>query len=92
MTTQKTILFLCPHAAAKSVLAMTYFDDLAHKAGLKMIVDTASQTLQTPQTVSCSSPSSSRKRVPGDKAIVFQKSPTLGDSWTSARCVSADRN
>lgn len=41
MTTQKTILFLCPHAAAKSVLAMTYFDNLAGKAGLKMIVSNA---------------------------------------------------
>ena len=38
MTTTSTILFLCPHAAAKSVLAMTYFADLASKAGLQMSV------------------------------------------------------
>lgn len=41
MTMQKAILFLCPHAAAKSVLAMTYFGDLAAKAGLNMIVGNA---------------------------------------------------
>jgi protein-tyrosine-phosphatase len=37
----QTILFLCPHAAAKSVLAMTYFNDLAIRAGLDVAVDNA---------------------------------------------------
>lgn len=37
----KHILFLCPHAAAKSVLAMTYFTDLAGKAGLDITVRNA---------------------------------------------------
>ena len=41
MTTAKNILFLCPHAAAKSVLAMTYFADLAAKTGLDMTVNNA---------------------------------------------------
>ena len=35
------ILFLCPHAAAKSVLAMTYFAELAALAGLAVTVDNA---------------------------------------------------
>lgn len=35
------VLFLCPHAAAKSVLAMTYFQDLADKAGLDVRVSNA---------------------------------------------------
>lgn len=37
----QTILFLCPHAAAKSVLAMTYFNDLAIRAGLDVAVGNA---------------------------------------------------
>ena len=41
MTSVKSILFLCPHAAAKSVLAMTYFADLATKAGLTVTVSNA---------------------------------------------------
>jgi arsenate reductase len=39
--TTKHVLFLCPHAAAKSVLAMTYFSDLARKKGLDVSVDNA---------------------------------------------------
>jgi protein-tyrosine-phosphatase len=35
------VLFLCPHAAAKSVLAMTYFKDLASKAQLDISTDNA---------------------------------------------------
>ena len=35
------VLFLCPHAAAKSVLAMTYFTDFANKNGLDVSVDNA---------------------------------------------------
>lgn len=41
MSQIKNILFLCPHAAAKSVLAMTYFADLAGKAGLNIAVSNA---------------------------------------------------
>lgn len=41
MNQVKDILFLCPHAAAKSVLAMTYFADLAKKAGLDISVRNA---------------------------------------------------
>ena len=36
-----TILFLCPHAAAKSVLAMTYFAHLAEQASLDITVRNA---------------------------------------------------
>ncbi|MEM8860317.1 MAG: hypothetical protein AAGD96_18475 [Chloroflexota bacterium] len=36
MTEIKNVLFLCPHGAAKSVLAMTYFTDLANQAGLEI--------------------------------------------------------
>lgn len=39
--TKKHVLFLCPHAAAKSVLAMTYFADLANKAGLDITTSNA---------------------------------------------------
>lgn len=39
--TTKHVLFLCPHAAAKSVLAMTYFADLANKAGLDITASNA---------------------------------------------------
>lgn len=35
------VLFLCPHAAAKSVFAMTYFQDLATQSGLDVRVDNA---------------------------------------------------
>ena len=38
---QKSVLFLCPHAAAKSVLAMTYFAHLATQAGLDVSVQNA---------------------------------------------------
>ena len=38
--TQK-ILFLCPHAAAKSVLAAAYFNRLAQKHGLDFVADAA---------------------------------------------------
>ncbi|MFK7802005.1 MAG: hypothetical protein AB8G95_10260 [Anaerolineae bacterium] len=41
MSQIKNILFLCPHAAAKSVLAMTYFADLSSKAGLEISVSNA---------------------------------------------------
>ena len=41
MTQIKNVLFLCPHAAAKSVLAMTYFADLAGKAGLDVTASNA---------------------------------------------------
>ena len=41
MTKQTNLLFLCPHAAAKSVLAMTYCADLAEKAGLNLAVSNA---------------------------------------------------
>jgi protein-tyrosine-phosphatase len=34
MTEPGTILFLCPHGAAKSVLAAAYFDRSAHERGL----------------------------------------------------------
>lgn len=39
--TKPTIIFLCPHAAAKSVLAMTYFEHLAVQAGLDFTVRNA---------------------------------------------------
>jgi arsenate reductase len=35
------ILFLCPHAAAKSVLAAAYFNRLAQKQGLDFVADAA---------------------------------------------------
>lgn len=41
MSNPKSILFLCPHGAAKSVLAMVYFKDLAEKAGLHVLVSNA---------------------------------------------------
>jgi protein-tyrosine-phosphatase len=37
----KTVLFLCPHNAAKSVLAVAYFQHLATRAGLDMTADSA---------------------------------------------------
>ena len=36
MAEPKTILFLCPHGAAKSVLAAAYFDRLAQERGLSL--------------------------------------------------------
>ncbi len=36
-----TILFLCPHNAAKSVLAAAYFDELARDRGLDVRADSA---------------------------------------------------
>jgi protein-tyrosine-phosphatase len=35
------VLFLCPHGAAKSVLASAYFRRLANERGLNVIVDSA---------------------------------------------------
>lgn len=35
------VLFMCPHGAAKSVLASAYFKDLAAKRGLRVRVDAA---------------------------------------------------
>lgn len=37
----KTVLFLCPHNAAKSVLAAAYFQTLADEHGLHLQADTA---------------------------------------------------
>jgi arsenate reductase len=37
----RTILFLCPHNAAKSVLAAAYFDTMAVKRGLPFRADSA---------------------------------------------------
>ncbi|MEO8609993.1 MAG: hypothetical protein ABI690_19015 [Chloroflexota bacterium] len=36
-----TILFLCPHHAAKSVIAQVYFNRLAQKKGLPFVADSA---------------------------------------------------
>jgi arsenate reductase (thioredoxin) len=36
-----TILFLCPHGAAKSVLAAAYFNRLAQESGLSLVADAA---------------------------------------------------
>ena len=36
-----TVLFLCPHNAAKSVIAVAYFRRLAAEAGLGMVADSA---------------------------------------------------
>ena len=41
MTNIKDVLFLCPHGAAKSVLAMTYFAHLAKRAGLEVTAKNA---------------------------------------------------
>jgi protein-tyrosine-phosphatase len=40
MMTQ-TVLFLCSHNAAKSVLAAAYFDQIAQQAGLPFLADSA---------------------------------------------------
>ena len=37
----KTVLFLCPHGAAKSVMAAAYFQQLATRAGLDTAADCA---------------------------------------------------
>jgi arsenate reductase len=39
--TTPTVLFLCPHGAAKSVLASAYFQRLARERGLNVRVDSA---------------------------------------------------
>jgi protein-tyrosine-phosphatase len=36
-----TVLFLCPHNAAKSVIAVAYFRRLAAEAGLDVVADSA---------------------------------------------------
>lgn len=38
---QEKILFLCPHNAAKSILASAYFDQLAEEKGLSLVADSA---------------------------------------------------
>ncbi|MBE2272087.1 MAG: hypothetical protein IAE80_27880 [Anaerolinea sp.] len=38
---KQTILFLCPHNAAKSVIAAAYFNQLADESGLPFIADSA---------------------------------------------------
>ena len=37
----KTILFMCPHGAAKSVMAMTYFQKLADEKGIDIVAEAA---------------------------------------------------
>jgi protein-tyrosine-phosphatase len=37
----KTVLFVCPHNAAKSVMAVAYFRRLAAEAGLDLVADSA---------------------------------------------------
>jgi len=37
----QTVLFLCPHGAAKSVLAAAYFENLAEQRGLSLHADYA---------------------------------------------------
>ena len=37
----QTVLFLCPHNAAKSVIAAAYFNQMAQEAGLKWVGDSA---------------------------------------------------
>jgi protein-tyrosine-phosphatase len=37
----KTVLFVCPHNAAKSVIAVAYFRRLAGEAGLDLVADSA---------------------------------------------------
>ena len=39
--TPPTVLFMCPHGAAKSVLASAYFERLANERGLKVRVESA---------------------------------------------------
>ena len=41
MVSTRTVLFLCPHNAAKSVLAAAYFQQLAQERGLALEVTTA---------------------------------------------------
>jgi hypothetical protein len=40
-TKSPTVLFMCPHGAAKSVLASAYFQRLAKERGLNVRVDSA---------------------------------------------------
>ncbi len=40
-TLNHTILFLCPHNAAKSVIAAAYFNQLAQQLGLPFVADSA---------------------------------------------------
>lgn len=40
-----TVLFMCPHGAAKSVLASAYFQHLAKERGLNVRVDSAGKTV-----------------------------------------------
>jgi protein-tyrosine-phosphatase len=40
-TTEGPVLFLCPHNAAKSVMAVAYFERYAAQAGLDVAVDSA---------------------------------------------------
>ena|SRR5688572_15545302 len=50
----QTIIFLCPHAAAKSVIAAAYFNRLAKERGLDFIADAAGtepQELVSPAVV-----------------------------------------
>lgn len=42
-----SILFLCPHAAAKSVFVMTYFTDLATAADLHITASNAGTETRT---------------------------------------------
>ena len=41
MTTQGRVLFLCPHNAAKSVLAVAEYDRLAQQRGISLRADSA---------------------------------------------------
>lgn len=50
----QTIIFLCPHAAAKSVIAAAYFNRLAKERGLDFVADAAGtepQELVSPAVV-----------------------------------------
>ena len=40
-TTAPTVLFMCPHGAAKSLMASAYFQKLARERGLNVRVDSA---------------------------------------------------
>lgn len=40
-TLDQAILFLCPHNAAKSVIAVAYFNQLAQQLGLPFVADSA---------------------------------------------------
>jgi arsenate reductase len=50
----QTIIFLCPHAAAKSVIAAAYFNRIAKERGLDILADAAGtepQELVSPAVV-----------------------------------------